>query len=568
MDASTAFKKLRDEALCELVPLKTFGGVAAMLRQLLKVTAKQLTAEAIRSYVEAAAIYCEARAEVTVNDMESIKAATSDTQEAAKTAQRVAQEATVLLQTTTAEAQALKLQLESLAKEVQGFTQGSKDIIGRPSFTAREDGEIDADTIHYPTADTFPTFTPSSTTTKTYAAATAQSVAAHLLRPTHAPTIARGDGTAKQLVLRLDTKAGEVDLLASLSDKEVVDKARMALDSTAGIGERPLNMSFAIARRQQNGTKVLLQLNTAEAAQWLRQTAVLREFQDHFGGSCLIKPSVFEIIVEYAPVSLDLDNGSLFRHIEQDCVLDDQDIVGGRWLRKPERRAEGQKKAFLAIGCKSRESANRLIKDGCIIEGQLLNARKPRPEPLRCAKCQRLNCKHVARTCTSPHDICARCSGQHRTTECANKSSENLRCANCRGPHAASDRSCEVFQEQLKRMREQQPDSAYVFYPTNEPWTWAKEQEPEVMVHHTKTRDDLRQHHSTTMPPRHHGQHKETPFFASSANRVPVGRRPPRTQTQLTSWMAHNETFNVPSGLPQADLNEPTLGPSLTTPHF
>jgi len=127
MDASTAFKKLRDEALCELVPLKTFGGVAAMLRQLLKVTAKQLTAEAIRSYVEAAAIYCEARAEVTVNDMESIKAATSDTQEAAKTAQRVAQEATVLLQTTTAEAQALKLQLESLAKEVQGFTQGSKD---------------------------------------------------------------------------------------------------------------------------------------------------------------------------------------------------------------------------------------------------------------------------------------------------------------------------------------------------------------------------------------------------------------------------------------------------------
>jgi len=552
MSEAMAYKTLREDAACDLEHIDSFGHVAVLLQQILKATARQISAEALRTYVEAAAIYFEGRADQAVLAVEGrVTAAALEAQDAAQASQELAKEATTLLQVAAEDTKEFKAQLGSSMKEMQDLVLGLTTLTSQLRLVAasQEEGEIPSGTIpHAPFGDAHTTF-PSPNNAKSYAAVTAQAVAEQLLRPTHASTIARGDGTAKQLVLSLDPGAGETDSLASLSDKELVDKARMALDSTIGLGEQPSNMSFAVARRQQQGRKVLLQLNSAEAAEWLRQTDVLWEFQGHFSGSYLVKPSVFEVIVEYAPISLELDDAALFRRIEQESALTEQTLVGGRWLRKPERQSEGQKKAFIAIGCRTRHSANQLIRDGCIMDGNLLNARKPRPEPLRCAKCQRLNGKHVARTCPSPHDVCARCSGQHKTADCKAKGTDGLRCTNCHGNHAASDRSCRVFQEHLKWMQNQQPDMAYTYYPTNEPWTWAREHEIEMAIHSSRpapleTRHTPKQY---AAPPNRKDAKSSMPFFASQSNRVPIGQHRPRTQTQLMSWLEQGNDAEVPA---------------------
>ena len=564
MNAKTAFAKLRDEAHCQMIPpANDYAGVATLLRQILRSTEKSLSDTELRTLVMAAACYYDSRGETVIEACTGeFKAAAQTAKETAEKAAQAAEETNSRLETAAQERNELKKSLSELRDMLNAMKESSE----QGKNPSHKEGEILDENRNTHATPPTSNFAP-----RTYATATAQSIAAQILRPTHAATIARGDVSAKQIVLRLDPTQTEVgDTLADLTDSELVEKAQVALDLITGAGPRPEKMAFAVARRQTGG-KVLLQLNSEAAARWLRNPETLREFEGHFGGSYLVKPHAFEIIAEFVPISLDLDDPELFRQAETINELNEQEIIGGRWLRAPERRSPGQKKAFVAIGCRTRAGANRLIQNGLLLDGRVLETRRTKPEPLRCAKCQRLNPNHVARTCTSPHDVCALCSGQHRTSECGKKDPETVRCANCHGPHAASDRNCPEFQKKVTHMRERMPDTAYVYFPTNEPWTWVKHEETAITVNHIprmacdrpqlprRTAKDSKQavlaHNA--MPP---------PFYASRANRIPLGR----TQSQLSSWFnatptdetEHNEnpTFdNIHTILGQTSSSQTSL---------
>ncbi|XP_071088913.1 uncharacterized protein [Haliotis cracherodii] len=66
--------------------------------------------------------------------------------------------------------------------------------------------------------------------------------------------------------------------------------------------------------------------------------------------------------------------------------------------------------------------------------------------PLRCFKCQKFG--HGAKSCDkSP--VCSRCSKSHDSAECTN----DIQCANCRGEHFSSSKSCPYYQKQSQLLK-------------------------------------------------------------------------------------------------------------------
>ena len=62
------------------------------------------------------------------------------------------------------------------------------------------------------------------------------------------------------------------------------------------------------------------------------------------------------------------------------------------------------------------------------------------PEPMRCSKCQKFG--HSRKWCRKEEDTCAKCSlNGHRATQCSN----DLKCANCLGPHHTASKQCPVY---------------------------------------------------------------------------------------------------------------------------
>ena len=61
------------------------------------------------------------------------------------------------------------------------------------------------------------------------------------------------------------------------------------------------------------------------------------------------------------------------------------------------------------------------------------------PKPMRCYKCQRFG--HQTKYCRSKTDTCAQCGAQEKHDRCSNQA----KCPNCKGNHAASDKLCPEY---------------------------------------------------------------------------------------------------------------------------
>src|ERR1700723_3440350 len=110
------------------------------------------------------------------------------------------------------------------------------------------------------------------------------------------------------------------------------------------------------------------------------------------------------------------------------------------------------------VGMISPEQANIAIRHGLVIEGKKVAVRRHRMDPKRCMKCQGIGVNHNAAECKFIHDVCARCAGMHRTSECAVTDFADFKCANCKTKgHGAADRECPIFKEKTRAMHERMP---------------------------------------------------------------------------------------------------------------
>ncbi|KAF5371838.1 hypothetical protein D9615_009532 [Tricholomella constricta] len=295
----------------------------------------------------------------------------------------------------------------------------------------------------------------------------------------HREVMGRGEIRDKQVLI--DGRGeGSNDAIAGLTEKLLIEKAKMTLD-LMGIGglDAPRGIAFVAVRKLRNGG-ALYEMNSTEAATWLRGEDVKKLFVEKFGAEVELKDRSYPLLVEFVPTSLGDNAAEAVREIERVNGLGEGEVTQAKWVRAPHTRTNpNQKSAHLIVSCRTKETANKAIDKGLVIEGKRVAAKKLDQEPRRCLKCQFYGKGHIAQECKQIHETCGTCAGQHRSKDCKETDMRKLCCVNCRARrwrdnHSSADRLCPVFLEAKERLKSRMPELKYKFYPTNDVRTWAR----------------------------------------------------------------------------------------------
>ncbi|TDL30110.1 hypothetical protein BD410DRAFT_698130, partial [Rickenella mellea] len=224
-------------------------------------------------------------------------------------------------------------------------------------------------------------------------------------------------------------------------------------------------------RLQRGGILYLTTSNNA--ARWLQQTEVRASFLRNYSSFASMRNRGHGVIVEYVPISYDPSSEQANQTVERVNGMKAGEILEARYLKDPKRRSAGQQMAFILMTIQAAEQANRIIREGIIVEGKKVYGRKNLQEPKRCLKCQTFRANHLAAHCKSLHDTCGQCGGMHRTLNC-NAEPGYRYCSNCQiAGHSASDRLCPIFQKECEKLLRWHPENKYRYFPTSyDPSTW------------------------------------------------------------------------------------------------
>ena len=132
-----------------------------------------------------------------------------------------------------------------------------------------------------------------------------------------------------------------------------------------------------------------------------------------------------------------------------------------------DRRAPGQRTAFMIFKFRSKQSANAIIRHGIFCGGKNNFARKVTMEVQRCFKCQKLNPRYIAATCPCEHETCELCGGTHRAAACRFKGQnpEKHSCVNCQvHGHGAGDRMCPTYLRAMGELNKRVPENLFKYF--------------------------------------------------------------------------------------------------------
>ena len=398
------------------------------------------------------------------------------------TAQHIADEVTTVVKTHLQEQmESFNANVETLRDAVEHVTGAAKEITDKMNEfkdefqeTSEKLAQTSQDLTDKTQEATMQDHTTRDPRPTSYAAITQQHVPM-----AHLTVITRGETNDKQILIQKDANANS-NALDSLTEKDLVTKANTALD-LMGIeaADQPKDTKFVGAKKLRNGN-VLYQLDTAEAAKWLRQPEVQKAFIERYGGTSNIQNKLFYTVAEFVPTTFDAGSNYAHLRVEQDNAIPTSAMAYSKYIKPQHLRASNQKVAHVILGFNDRKAANRAIKYGLFIEGKQVAVRKLLSEPKRCLKCQKFG--HYVADCKAETDKCARCSGKHRTTQCTATDPGTPECANCTDNpkgHGAADRTCPTYLKEKCKLHERIPENKYKYFPTNDPRTWQLLNQPE-----------------------------------------------------------------------------------------
>lgn len=307
----------------------------------------------------------------------------------------------------------------------------------------------------------------------------------------HAPVVARAELQKKRIRLIKATGMGG-DGLGDLTEKQWVEKANMALTLMVGQDEnKPEVVTFVGVSKEREGRGVIFELNTGEAAGWLKDKRVMSGFLAKMGSTVDFKMQTYEVVVDWVPVSFEVEQPAAWKSVERSNNLRESAIQEATWIKPIHLRSEGQRTAIAIFRMATREDANQIIEHGLYVEGKKVWGRKQAQEPKRCLKCQCFG-EHKAAKCASIHEVCGRCSKQHRTSSCEENSKDRWECSNCKAAgngnhkgHGAADRRCPIFLNRVERMYTTRQENRYKFFCTNDPATWETHERYNAGEQHT-----------------------------------------------------------------------------------
>ena len=301
-------------------------------------------------------------------------------------------------------------------------------------------------------------------TTPTYTQTPTPPISADQIRLRNREEIKR-----RQVLIEFDRN---LDLqLENMSETVLGEKAKDAINTTWAATPEPKpalpRVKGAVLLR--NGG-LLLELNTAEAADWTCDEANRASILRNIGSGASIKNRSYQVIVQFIPVRFDPDDDEMRRDFETTNDLQPNSVLKMEWIKPVKDRRENQRVATARFYLKDAKSANAILSRGAYVFGRKVVPKKPRREPIRCLHCQLFG--HERRHCASKEPRCARCAMGHATDECGARL-RTFTCRNCEGHHASFDRECPKFIEKCAQLDARCPENNLAYYPTDEPWSWA-----------------------------------------------------------------------------------------------
>ena len=214
---------------------------------------------------------------------------------------------------------------------------------------------------------------------------------------------------------------------------------------------------------------LLLELDSSEAAEWLKGDDIREDFLTNVGSGANIKNRTYQVIVQFVPIQFEPEDDRQLRDYENFNGLAPNSVLKAEWIKPVKDRKRNQRVATMRVYHRDAISANKILSEGASILGKRTVPKKPKKEPIRCLKCQ--NFGHERRDCRASNPSCARCAKAHETDSCEEEKA-NHKCMNCLGPHPSFDRDCPKFEEKCRQTDTRCPENNLAFYPTDDPWTW------------------------------------------------------------------------------------------------
>jgi hypothetical protein len=313
--------------------------------------------------------------------------------------------------------------------------------------------------------------------------------------------------------------------LETFDERTLSRKATDAINTIWAATEdpKPALPKLKAATLLRNGG-LLLELNSATSADWLREPENRDTFLTNLGSGASIKDRSYQVIIQFAPVQFNPEDEEQLRQYEIFNGLDPHAILKAEWIKAPKDRKPDQRVTTLRFYHRDSNSANSILKEGASIMNKRVTPKKPKKEPIRCLQCQRFG--HERRECHYETPTCPRCAEDHTADVCPTKNAPP-RCSNCQGPHPSYSRECPTFWDRCRLIDQRCPENKLAFYPSADPWTWVTIDRPD-----DSNNNDHPNNHNQQPTNQHHHHTRPQPR-TSGANSVPIGR--------------HNTNYNAQS---------------------
>lgn len=272
------------------------------------------------------------------------------------------------------------------------------------------------------------------------------------------------DRKAKQIMVEIFDTEGNNTLAKSLA--ELVERANKAIE-TINDADKPKGIKVVSAFKTRSHA-LLLTLDSKEAVNWLREVSNEIAFTEAFSEGSHIKERAYNLIVPHVPIVFEPKKVELLREVEEANEMGKNSIRRVKWIKPENRRRPDQTHAYAIFSITSVDDANRLIRDGLIINGAKVRPKKQKQEPIQCMRCRLWG--HLATECKAEKEACGACGEAHRTGTCSNKGKKY--CVSCKdNTHPSWDRNCPEFIRRCVIHDERNPENALPYFPTEHDWT-------------------------------------------------------------------------------------------------
>ncbi|KAI6017998.1 hypothetical protein BKA83DRAFT_4109147, partial [Pisolithus microcarpus] len=170
--------------------------------------------------------------------------------------------------------------------------------------------------------------------------------------------LARAHAAIKERQILLDPDCDHPTINSDMKKEDLVKLLKNAVDTIETL-ESPKLQLKSITHLQNQG--IVLEMNSCEAANWIRNLTNRLTFIKELGGKIRIKDRLYHVVVPFFPISTDITDASTMRDIERENDIPVNAIVTAKWVKDPTKRSRNQRVAHAIFALSTPEAANKIL---------------------------------------------------------------------------------------------------------------------------------------------------------------------------------------------------------------